>query len=191
MGAEIPDLASIEDLADFIEHQRHLIELLEGVRTLRLPDCWIGAGLLRNAVWDALHGISAGALRDSDVDVIYFDPIDNHPDRDRALEQHLLISLPGVPWSVRNQARMHERNGDRPYNSTEDAVRRWPETATAIAARLAGTRVTLLAPHGIDDLVSLIVRPTPAFTRKLDQYRARITAKNWAATWPRLTIIDA
>ncbi|WRQ77412.1 nucleotidyltransferase family protein [Pseudomonas saxonica] len=28
------------------------------VRSLNLPDCWIGAGFLRNAVWDYLHGRS-------------------------------------------------------------------------------------------------------------------------------------
>lgn len=30
--------------------------LLDIVRSLALPDCWIGAGFVRNAVWDHLHG---------------------------------------------------------------------------------------------------------------------------------------
>ena len=56
----------------------------------------------------------------------------------------------------------YERNGDAPYRKTDDAIRCWPETATAIAARLSGTRVEVLAPHGVHDLVNLIVRPRPS-----------------------------
>ncbi|WP_404943225.1 nucleotidyltransferase family protein, partial [Pseudomonas sp. DP16D-T1] len=33
--------------------------MLEIVRSLNLPDCWIGAGFVRNAVWDHLHGRSS------------------------------------------------------------------------------------------------------------------------------------
>jgi hypothetical protein len=50
-------------------------------------------------------------------------------------------------------------NGGRPLV----AIRCWPKTATASAARLGGTRVEVLAAHGVQDLVSLIVRSTPAF----------------------------
>jgi len=39
-------------------------------------------------------------------------------------------------WSVKNQARMHLVNSDEPYSSTLDAIKYWPETATAIAIRI-------------------------------------------------------
>jgi hypothetical protein len=56
-------------------------------------------------------------------------------------------------------ARMHERNGDAPYRNTEDAIRCWPETARKV-----------ISPHGTDDLVGMIVRPSPAFLNKLPIY---------------------
>jgi hypothetical protein len=124
------------------------------------------AGLIRNAIWSHLHGRPVAPLLDSDVDVVYWDPSDTSPERDVAIEKQLLKEYAGIPWSVHNQARMHERNGDPPYRNTEDAIRCWPETATAIAARLSGTRVEVLAPHGIQDLVNLIVRPTPSVRSK-------------------------
>jgi len=108
---------------------------------------------------------SVELLLDSDVDVVYWDPGNATPERDIAIEKHLFEQYADIPWSVHNQARMHERNGDAPYRNTEDAIRCWPETATAIAARLSGTRVEVLAPHGVQDLVNLIVRPTPAFAQ--------------------------
>ncbi|MEE4958455.1 nucleotidyltransferase family protein [Pseudomonas alliivorans] len=30
--------------------------LLETVGSLKLPDCWIGAGFVRISIWDYLHG---------------------------------------------------------------------------------------------------------------------------------------
>jgi len=30
-------------------------DVLAAVRSLALPDCWVGAGFIRNAVWDYLH----------------------------------------------------------------------------------------------------------------------------------------
>jgi hypothetical protein len=47
--------------------------LLEVVRSMRLPDCWVGAGFVRNAVWDKLHG-RAISPPSGDVDVIWFEP---------------------------------------------------------------------------------------------------------------------
>jgi hypothetical protein len=89
---------------------------------------------------------------------------------------------------VKNQARMHLRNGDAPYRNTLDAVAHWAETATAVAARSIGGTVEVMAPYGVDDLLNLIVRPPPAFEHKIDIYRERVTAKDWPARWPKLTI---
>src|SRR5205085_1794978 len=97
------------------------------------------------------------SLRESDVDVVYWDREDVNPESDQEIARRLADEWPGIPWSVRNQARMHERNGDAPYRSSEDACRAWPETATAIAARLQDGQVQVVAPHGVDDLVQMIV----------------------------------
>jgi hypothetical protein len=46
-----------------------------------------------------------------------------------------------------------------------------------------------MAPHGVLDLLNLIVRPTPAFERKMDVYRERVRSKDWPARWPSLTVL--
>jgi uncharacterized protein len=177
------------DIAAFLQAQGPIMAALAAVSRLHAPDCWIGAGLIRNAVWDHLHGRLVAPHPDSDVDVIYFDPQQVDTAAEDTAEASLRAALPALPWSVRNQARMHTRNGDAPYHSTADAVRRWPETATAVAARIDAGRVEILAPHGIDDLVGLIVRPTPAFRDKPEQVRNRLAAKNWLRRWPRLRVV--
>ncbi|HEV8028216.1 MAG TPA: nucleotidyltransferase family protein [Stellaceae bacterium] len=183
-------LDSEGDIAAFIARQPPMMRVLRAVAAQRLPDGWVGAGFIRNAVWDALHGVSSP--RDhGDVDVIFFDASDVRRERDAHIEGDLAAAYPDVPWSVRNQARMHARNGDAPYADTADALRHWPERCTAIAARAAANGVELLAPFGVGDLVALIVRPTPAFARKMNIYLERLGEKNWQARWPDLKVMEA
>jgi hypothetical protein len=127
------------------------------------------------------------------VDVIWFDPRHAHPDDDKAVENRLTELEPDVQWSVKNQSQMHRGNDDRPYKSATDALRFWPETATAIAVRRSGEGgIEIAAPFGLDDLFALVVRPTPRFTgTKRDIYVERVRNKQWLRIWPRLTLASA
>ena len=130
------------------------------VAEFNLPDCWVGAGFVRNAVWDHLHHRSATPI-DTDVDVIWYDQDCVDAAEDRRLEDRFGALEPTIAWSVKNQARMHSRNGDSPYTSATDAMRYWPETATAVAARRRGADVCeIAAPYGLDDLINLVLRLT-------------------------------
>ena len=161
--------------------------LLGVAAALDLPDCWIGAGFVRNAVWDHLHQYSPSPPN-GDVDVIWCDPDQTDAALDRLCEARLTAIEPSVVWSVKNQARMHIRNADRPYASAVDAMRHWPETATAVAARRYGAGLCeVAAPWGVDDLFGLILRPTPNFVGlKRDVYDAGLRSKNWLEHWPLL-----
>ncbi|OZA17323.1 MAG: hypothetical protein B7X90_15310 [Novosphingobium sp. 17-62-19] len=161
--------------------------LLELVSHLDLPDCWIAAGFIRNAVWDALHGRSPQPPL-SDVDVIWFDPDRIEESHDRKIEKVLRAAAPSIDWSVKNQARMHSRNSDSPYRSATDAMRYWPETATAVAARRRGKdQLDVASPLGLDDLFNLVLRPTPRFAcEKLPIYQKRVESKAWITVWPLL-----
>ncbi len=157
--------------------------MLDAVRALGLPDGWIAAGFIRNAVWDHLHGRPPSAPA-GDVDVIWYDPARADPAEDRAIEAALRAMAPGVGWSVKNQARMHLRNGDAPYASATEAMRFWPETATAVAARRQGDEgLDIAAPLGLEDLMGLVLRPTP---RRQAAFEERVAGKRWLETWPLL-----
>ncbi|MCC5971637.1 MAG: nucleotidyltransferase family protein [Pararhodobacter sp.] len=153
------------------------------VEVLALPEGCIGAGFVRNLVWDHFHGRRSDC-RDADIDVLYFDRTHAGADRDADLEAGLRARAPQFRWSVSNQARMHRRNGDAPYTSVEDAMRHWPETATAVAALRAGTACRILAPFGVDDLMGMILRPTSASPHKLHAFNARLDSKGWRCRWP-------
>ncbi len=164
------------------------LQTLRAVRNLNLPDWAIGAGFVRNAVWDRLHGFSEPTPL-ADIDVLYFDPSEASRAREKNLEATLGATLPGRPWSVRNQARMHLRNADRAYHSTEDAMSFWLETPTCVAVGLDGAdAISIIAPFGLTDLVEMPGRPTAAGRVKFAPYLARMRAKNWPATWPQVRV---
>ena len=177
------------DVLALIGTDQWMMAVLEAVRGLDLPDCWVGAGFVRRKIWDRLHGYTRATPLD-DIDVLYFQPDDPSVAAEQRIEALLHAAMPGQPWSAKNQARMHLRNGDQPYRGTGDAMRYWLETPTCVAVRMDKSGVLeLIAPYGLDDLVNMIVRPTPAGQRRDEAYRARLESKNWLQNWPRTQVI--
>jgi hypothetical protein len=179
----------LAELRALIASDERRMRVLHAVRDLGLPDCWVAAGFVRNRVWDHLHRRATSPLP-QDIDVIWFAPDACAARRDAGLEAALRKRDDTLAWSVKNQARMHVRNGDAPYRSALDAMRFWPETATAVGVRL-GPRgdIDVAAPFGLDDLFGLVVRPTRRFVaEKHGVYLERVRAKHWARHWPGLRI---
>jgi uncharacterized protein len=161
---------------------------LEALRSLNLPDAWIAAGLVRNAVWDERHEFPFSLPED--IDVIYFDAADPSGHREVEIESELRRLAPHLPWSVRNQARMHLHNGHAPYRSSSDAMAHWVETATAVGVRLAPDgSIEIAAPHGLADLDALILRPGPSYRDRLEIFYARQARKRWLERWPMLRLM--
>nr|WP_231593158.1 nucleotidyltransferase family protein [Rossellomorea marisflavi] len=169
-----------------------MIEILKVTAELDLPDCWVCAGFVRNKVWNHLH--DRGWEPMNDIDVVYYDTSDTDEETEKKIELQLLKSVPHAPWSVKNQARMHEVNGDEPYVSTADAISKFPETATSVAVRLNDENaLQLLAPWGIKDLVNMEVRPTPHFKETphgYTVYEKRIQEKGWNKKWPMVKVFS-
>jgi len=177
------------ELHDLLMNDIFRCRILKIVHSLKIDDCWIGAGFVRNAVWNTIHDMPS--VHDGDIDVIWFDR-EATKSKDIAIEKRLSELDPTVKWSVKNQARMHVRNRDKEYTSAIDATKYWPETATAVAVRwLDQSRCEIAAPYGLDDLYHLKIRPTPAFRgRKRHIFDKRVEEKGWLSIWPQLEIIE-
>jgi hypothetical protein len=180
-----------DDILAMIRSDEWMMEVLRAARTLDLPDWMIGAGFIRNKVWDRLHGYAKKEADTSDIDLIYFDPSDLSEASEEAYNEQLRALCP-VNWETVNQARMHVFHGrELPYKNSEDALSEWVETPTCVAVRLEkDDTITLFAPHGTSDLLSLTVRPTPAFLHDLEKYWGRVNSKHWKEKWPKLTILE-
>ena len=166
------------------------MEQLRAVRSIGLPDWCIAAGFVRNRVWDHLHGI-VPARPPVDIDVIYFDAGDTGTEREYEFEDRLDDRLPGLPWQVRNQARMHVAKELPQHRDTAHAMTFWLESVTPVGVRLeADDSLTVVAPLGTDDLLGLRCRPTLFGQARRAEYEARIAAKRWRELWPNVQFLD-
>ncbi|MDN2665888.1 nucleotidyltransferase family protein [Vibrio sp. 14N.309.X.WAT.E.F5] len=162
------------------------MKVLDCVSQLGLPQCHIAAGFVRNLVWDYIHGFDSPTPL-NDIDVIYFDPSDTSYESALRYEVQLQGWLPELNWQVRNQASMHTRNGDKPYQSTLGAMSYWPEKETAIAVKQNPTgEIECISAFGLESLFDLKITPNP--NRRKDVFDQRVQSKNWLTHWPKLTI---
>src|SRR4051812_14143940 len=61
-------------LEEIVRSTPWLMDALAAAREVAAPDWLIGAGVVRTAVWDRLHGYDKTEL--ADVDLAFFDPHD-------------------------------------------------------------------------------------------------------------------
>ena len=192
----MPTSQHSQHLTQLVHDSAWLMHALRAVRTLGLESWCIGAGAIRNLVWDALSGHERPSAL-ADIDVAFFDPHDLSSERDAALQRQLQAHLPDVPWEVTNQAAVHLwfescfGHAVAPLRSLDEAVASWPEYATSVAVWLdSDDRVRVIAPLGLDDLFNRVVRRNPA-RASLQNYRDRTAAKRYTERWPRVTVVPA
>ena len=181
-----------QDILNLISEDKWMMDILHTAEKLNLPDWLIGVGFVRNKVWDYLHGYQKEKVDTNDIDLVYFDPNGNDEDADEKLSKELKMKT-GLNWEVVNEAYAHKWYTIKPppYISSEDAVSKWPETATCIGVKVENRKLRLIAPHGIGDLVNLIIRPSPA---SIDEGNVknivveRVNNKKWLEKWPKLKL---
>ncbi|MBB1270647.1 nucleotidyltransferase family protein [Shewanella sp. SR44-3] len=160
----------------------------------RIEHWLIAAGFVRNLVWDKLHGYPSslsGSGVKADIDFIYFCPKDSSKVRDLDIEQQFQQLGDEFTWSVKNQHRMHSRNGDKPYVDLVDSMGHWPEKETAIGVRLEPNLISyefhLESAFGLESLFGLQLSHNPK--RQYQVFQSRLTEKSWLERYPKLTIM--
>jgi hypothetical protein len=171
-----------------------LAPIIRQWQAIALPDCWLVAGALAQAVWnDAFGFVPDHGVKD--VDLVYFDGSDLSQDAEAEHEARIrqLFAGQGVTIDVKNEARVHlwysRKFGTEilPYTSTSHAIATFPTTATAIGVQPAGSELLISAPFGLGDLFDTIVRPNKVqITQTV--YDAKVM--RWHAFWPLLKIVD-
>jgi uncharacterized protein len=181
-------------LRTLIRKDNQLMQILHAVRDYNPPDWLVGAGVLRNLVWDHLHDFTM-LTPSRDIDVAFFDTSDLSPDYDRAVTKALSAKHPGVAWEATNQAAVHQWYADYfgvdvpRFTSCAEAIATWPETATCTAVHLnADNSIDIVAPFGLVDLFQMIVRRNSTRV-SVEQYHRRISEKQLDTKWPKIQII--
>jgi hypothetical protein len=181
------------ELISIVQASPWFMNALVTVASLNLTSWCIGAGAVRNLVWDRLHEYEKPSVL-SDIDVVYFDAVDLSPSTEKRLQAALEAAVPDVPWEVTNQAAVHLwfegyfGHAVQPLRSLEEAVASWPEYATSVGITLdEKSRVQVIAPWGLEDLFCIRVRRNPTRV-SLETYRQRTEQKQYAKRWPKVTV---
>ncbi|MEW9107998.1 MAG: nucleotidyltransferase family protein [Cytobacillus gottheilii] len=180
-----------EDILELIREDHWMMNLLKAVQSLQLPDWWICAGFVRSKIWDTLHTYQERTPL-PDIDVIYYNPSNIDESEEKEWERKLNQLIAGIPWSVKNQARMHVLNDMPPYTSSTDGISKFPETVTALGVKLdEKDNLVFTAPWGIEDVLNLKVRPTPYYlegNERMAIYNNRMRKKNWNSIWEKVEV---
>jgi hypothetical protein len=166
--------------------------VLDRAGSLGLPEWYLGAGCISQTVWNHISGQELTSCID-DLDLVYFDPNDvtYEGENQRVAEAQVLFNDLPIRVDVKNQARVHlwyeQHFGYRiePYGSVEDAIRSWPTTATCVGVRYEHGDLTVYAPHGLNDLMGMVVRPNKVQVTE-EVYVGK--AERWKQCWPDLEI---
>ncbi len=165
------------------------MKCLKAAFTLNLPDWYLAAGFVRNAIWDHLHNKTEMTPL-NDVDLVYFDSEDLSHTTELHYQSELEALFPHVNWEVRNQARMHRNHGHLPYKSSEHAIAHWVEIPTCAGVRLEpDNRMIFCSPFGLKHNWSLEVEMNPHFPQP-DVFIERVSKKQWLTIWPNLKLIN-
>ena len=178
------------ELLQIVAGEPWLMDVLCTAREERLPDWFVGAGAIRDVVWDKRIGSGFDPARIADIDLVYFDPSDLTKDREHEVEARL-----GPRWDVTNQAAVHtwfhtRFGGDpvAPLRSTADGIATWPEYATCVGVRLEDDdTLTVCAPHGLDDLLEGVWRTNPVRV-SAEEAATRLARKAPGVRWPGLRL---
>ena len=190
----LPFSAQRAALVAIIAGEPVLMEVLDGLREVALPEGMLVAGAIYNLVWNRLTG-RPGLNGINDLDVFYFDDADlSYAAEDVVIRRlaarfaHLL-----VPVQVRNQARVHLWFEGKfgaafaPLTSAEEMLGRYASKTHAVAARLEpDDTITIMAPFGLDDIFSFRVVPNHALMNRLSHEKKAARAR---AMWPEVTVV--
>lgn len=168
--------------------------ILDGWPALDLPDAWLVAGCLFQAVWN-LHGGRPAQAGIKDYDVFYFDAAHLSEAGERAVQARVDAQFAGlgIALEAKNQARVHLWYQDffgHPYPALRDArdgIDRFLVRETCVGLRPARDGWEVHAPNGVEAIAAGTLSRNPLtphaalFDAKAASYRAR---------WPWLRIVD-
>lgn len=181
-------------LVSLVAESSATMRALRVARSMGLSSWCIGAGAVRNLVWDHLHSYEV-ATKPEDVDLVFYEATDLSQDLERLLERKLTLAAPEFTWEVVNQAAVHRwlnsqtKQRVEPFRSLAEGVASWPEVATCVGVTLtASEQIEVVAPHGLTDLFEMVIRWNPTRVSK-EVFQERLAKKRFSERWPKVQVL--
>ena len=181
-------------LTNAVRASSSLMEVLQGMRALGLPDWRLVSGCVYQTIWNALTD-RAPDYGLKDYDAVYFDPDTSYEAEDVFIRRAAAAFAPPLDRmvEVRNQARVHlwfEAKFGEPYSAlscTDEALERFLCPAFAIGIRLDDDdAISIAAPFGLEDAFAMVLRPNPR--RPFNGPSLVRVAQSAGARWPEIRV---
>jgi hypothetical protein len=180
-------------LFELLSNNQLLWEILDRSHKLSVPNWAVGAGFIQQTVFNVLHG-RPSLENIKDIDWVYFDSSDLSEEAENRVIQKVSSEFRDIelPLDIKNQARVHLWYSHKfgysipAYRDLIDAISTWPTTSTAIALTKNDSGTELIAPFGLSDLLSMIVR---ANRRQITELIYEQKLARWCQLWPKIRVL--
>ena len=169
--------------------------ILERLPALGLADAWLVSGAVFQTAWNMLTGRPPD-YGIKDYDIFYFDA-DTSVAAEDAVVRRVAACMSDVCNCIelRNQARVHlwyPVKFHAPYGPlcrATEGIDRFLARVAQVGLQPTGAGCAVYAPHGLDDVATMTVRPNPCPNFRAEIYDAK--AASWKTRWRELTILPA
>ena len=187
----------LEMTISILKENKELMDMLDYIETLKLPNYYIAAGSVFQTIWNKMDNKDLN-YNIKDIDVIYYNDKDLSVNKD--LEYYELINNycknKGYKYEidVSNEARMHLWKKEKfnievePYTCSEDAINKWIATVHAIGITKIHDELKIYAPYGLSDIFSKTIRPIKHKYNTKEIYDKK--AMSWNERFDSLNIIE-
>ena len=186
-----------KEIISIIKMNKNLINVLNYIETLKMPNYYIAAGSVFQTVWNFYDKKDLNN-NIKDIDVIYYDNNDLSIDTDNNYYNKIndFCKRKGYKYEidVSNEARMHIWKKEKynidvePYTSSEDAINKWIATVHAIGITKEHDDIKIYAPYGLSDIFSRTIRPIKHKYNTKEMYDKK--ASTWNKQFDNLNIIE-
>lgn len=180
-----------------LEKNIELMDILDFIDKLNLPNYYIAAGSVFQTIWNYYDN---KPLNDKikDIDIIYYNKEDLSVETDikyyNLINDYRIKQGYNYEIDVSNEARMHLWKKEKfnidvdQYINSEDAINKWIATVHAIGITKEKNNIKIYAPYGLSDIYSRTIRPIKHKYNTKEIYDKK--AKSWSERFSNLNIIE-
>lgn len=182
---------------EIIKKNSELMEILDYIEELKLPNFYIAAGMVFQTIWNYYDKKDLN-YKVKDVDIVYYDEDNLDKEKEEKLERQIedYFNSKGINYKfdVHNEARMHlwkkenENKNINQYKNSEDAIYQWIATVHAIGITKEKGKIKVYAPYGLTDIFTRTIRPIKHKYNSKELYDKKV--ESWKKRFDNLTIIE-
>ena len=185
----------VEKSVEILKKNNELMEILDYISELKLPNFYIAAGPIFQTIWNYCDNkpLNSGI---KDIDIIYYDSNDLTRESEKTLQDKITdhFKYLNYEFDVNNEARIYlwlkeneNKNIDQ-YKNSEDAIDKWIATVHAIGITKENNEIKIYAPYGLSDIFSKTIRPIKHKNNSKELYNKKV--ESWLKRFDNLNIIE-